>query len=251
MRSQHNYGSRLRTRARLALIWPAAASGQISATFHANGARAARLKEPVAPLSGLLQTGGCIQPRSASGKPTGTIETASVVISSEFICTDHAHLPEPLTAPGAAQTCPACLPSPSNQRTFLDPLGHARPFDPSSRLPLVGLRGDRIGSVIVSPREGRKREVSVCGGASTSPAYQGETSPISGRFNPSPALRHLAFPYLSGISSLPNVIGQSDFPGGNHSPAFLRGKKAPFSACQARSEAQRFLRNRKLLNVIK
>jgi hypothetical protein len=26
-------------------------------------------------------------------------------------------LPEPLTAPGAAQACPACLPSPSNQRT--------------------------------------------------------------------------------------------------------------------------------------
>jgi len=41
-----------------------------------------------------------------------------------------AHWPKPLTAPGAAQACPTCLPSPSNQRT-----GHGdmRPDRPNER----------------------------------------------------------------------------------------------------------------------
>lgn len=212
MKSVHPEERPWRIRARFALNWPAAASGQISATFHANSARAARLNEPVATLSGLVQTGSCIHPSPAAQQSSAAIETASAVNPTKSICTDLAHLPEPLTAPGAAQACPACLPSPSNQRTFLDPLGHARPFDPSSHLPLVGLRADRIGSVIVSPREGRKREIPIHEEPSTRPAYLGEIALISGGFNPSPALGHLAFPHLSGISSLPNVIEQSDFP---------------------------------------
>ncbi len=47
-----------------------------------------------------------------------------------------AHGPEPLTAPGAAQACPTCLPSPSHQLTFQDdlrpgcPLQKSAPFAP-------------------------------------------------------------------------------------------------------------------------
>ena len=47
-----------------------------------------------------------------------------------------AHGPEPLTAPGAAQACPTCLPSPSHQLTFQDdlrpgcPLRKSAPFAP-------------------------------------------------------------------------------------------------------------------------
>lgn len=52
---------------------------------------------------------------------------------------------EPLTAPGAAQACPACLPSPSNQLTFRDGSRLGRPFIASSLVPGARLRAQRIG----------------------------------------------------------------------------------------------------------
>ncbi len=44
-----------------------------------------------------------------------------------------AHGPEPLTAPGAAQACPTCLPSPSHQLTFDDDLRPNRPLQKGPR----------------------------------------------------------------------------------------------------------------------
>lgn len=76
MRSVHPEKRPWRTRAQFALNCPAAASGQISAIFHANSARAARLNEPVAPLSGLLQTGGCNPKRPALSWARARISTA-------------------------------------------------------------------------------------------------------------------------------------------------------------------------------
>ena len=55
---------------------------------------------------------------------------------------------EPLTAPGAAQACPARLPFSANQLIFrgVPRLGH--PFVASSLMPLAGLRAQRIGGLI-------------------------------------------------------------------------------------------------------
>jgi hypothetical protein len=114
MRSVHPEERPWRIRARFALNWAAAASGQISATFHANSARAARLNEPVATLSGLVQTGICIHPSPASEQSSASIETASAVNPTKSIRTDLADLPEPLTASGAAQACPIRLRSRRN-----------------------------------------------------------------------------------------------------------------------------------------
>jgi len=44
-----------------------------------------------------------------------------------------ARWPKPLTASGAAQTCPACLPSPTNQLTFLDDPRPSRPLKQGPR----------------------------------------------------------------------------------------------------------------------
>lgn len=135
-----------RTCAHGALIWPAGfrrpgrrrlapsavASGQISASFYANGVGAVRLKEPVATLSGLLQTDGCIPPSLVLCGESGD-GGAGAFGRSEF------------TRAGDALIRPSF--APSNQRSFLDALGDARPFSPSSRLPSVGLRAERIGGV--------------------------------------------------------------------------------------------------------
>ena len=135
-----------RTCAHGALIWSAGfrrpgrrrlapsvfASHQISAILSANGVRAVRLKEPVAALSGLLQTDGCILPSLVLGGEGRNEGDGSV---SRF----------KLTRAGSALIRQSF--APSNQRSFLDVLGGARPFSPSSRLPSVGLRGRRIGGV--------------------------------------------------------------------------------------------------------
>lgn len=44
-----------------------------------------------------------------------------------------AHGPEPLTAPGAAQACPTCLPSPSHQLTWIGDLRPGCPLQKSAR----------------------------------------------------------------------------------------------------------------------
>ena len=46
---------------------------------------------------------------------------------------DRAHWPEPLTAPGAAQACPSCLPSLSNQRNLEGNLRPDRPIERAVR----------------------------------------------------------------------------------------------------------------------
>ena len=46
---------------------------------------------------------------------------------------DSARWPEPLTAPGAAQACPSCLPSPANQRTRQDDPHPGRPLKQGPR----------------------------------------------------------------------------------------------------------------------
>ena len=58
-----------------------------------------------------------------------------------------ARWPEPLTASGAAQACPSCLPSLANQLTFQDGPRLGRPFLPSSPSPKPRLRAERIGGV--------------------------------------------------------------------------------------------------------
>ena len=50
---------------------------------------------------------------------------------------DCAHWPEPLTAPGAAQACPSCLPSPSNQQTSQGDSRHDRPIERAVRFASV------------------------------------------------------------------------------------------------------------------
>ncbi len=140
----------LRTRAEGALLWtagfrrlgrrrlapPAIASVQISASFGARSAQAARLKEPVAALSGLLQTGGSILPRPAFSSHCG----------GEFnSCRDQS----PVSRAKRALIRPSC--APSNQRNLSDKLGCARPFSSSSRLPLVGLGARKTGDGIPLP----------------------------------------------------------------------------------------------------
>jgi len=246
---------------------------------------------------------------------------------------------EPLTAPGAAQACPACLPSPSNQLTFCDrsPLG--RPFIASSLVPWARLRAQRIGgftsaypailsahdrpcrapfpvghdhrrsvplpvhrlptpekrtrraSIFVRhPLTGQKGESlprlpfhpasSVClanrqphpqrlamsqsgrnsdrrpgqiptlSAFSTRSAQQRETPVLPRVFNLSDAPGHPESSDLFGHSPRPNVMEQSDFPGGNHIALFA-AQKSRFSACQARSETKSiFSLNPKILNPI-
>lgn len=248
-----------------------------------------------------------------------------------------ARWPEPLTAPGAAQACPTCLPSPANQLTFQDDPRHARPFDPSSRLRAAG---DRIGGFtsafpailpshdrpchapfppghdlqpsIPSPAhtfpipERRTRRARICArhpltgqrgefpprlpfhplspvcraskqphpprlampqsdrnldrhpgqiptlsAFSTRSAPQRKTPAQPCVFNLSHAPGHPESSDLSGHSPRPNVMEQSDFPGGNHIALFA-AQKSRFSACQARSETKSiFSPIPKILNPIK
>ncbi len=63
-----------------------------------------------------------------------------------------AHWPKPLTAPGAAQACPTCLPSPANQLTGHGDMRLARPIERAVRFAPVpsqlgdGTRDDRLSS---------------------------------------------------------------------------------------------------------
>ncbi len=247
---------------------------------------------------------------------------------------------EPLTAPGAAQACPACLPSPSNQLTFRDEPRLGRPFIASSLVPSARLRAQRIGGFtsafpailpthdrpyrapfpaghdhrpsIPSPAhtlpipERRTRRArtsahhpltghrgesrinlpfhpasSVCrankqphpqrlamlqngrnsdrhpgqtstlSAFSTRSAQQRETPVLPRVFNLSHAPGHPESSDLTGHSPRPNVMEQSDFPGGNHIALFA-AQKSRFSACQARSETKSiFSPNPKILNPIK
>ncbi len=58
-----------------------------------------------------------------------------------------AHGPEPLTAPGAAQACPTCLPPPSHQLTWEGDLRHGRPLKKAVRFaPRLSSIGDSTGN---------------------------------------------------------------------------------------------------------
>lgn len=252
---------------------------------------------------------------------------------------DSARWLEPLTAPGAAQACPACLPSPSNQLTFRDGPRLGRPFIASSLVPWARLRAQRIGGftsafpAILSvhdrpcrvsfpagrdhrrsvplpahtlptpekrtrrasisvrhPLTGQKGEslprlpfhlpssvylvnrqphpqrpamlqngrnsgrhlgqIPTLSAFSTRSAQQGETPVLPRVFNLSHAAGHPESSDLSGHSPRPNVMEQSDFPGGNHIALFA-AQKSRFSACQARSETKSlFSPNPKILNPI-
>ncbi len=216
MKGKPGIGPRFRIRGGYALIRPDSSPGRISATLPATSAPAARLKEPPAALDGFLQTGGCtesIPSRRHSFAPRrSTFPSRARFRSRGF----GAHWPEPLTAPGAAQACPAGLPSPANQLTSADSLDGVRPFDPSSRLPSVGLRGDRIGGGdSSSSRENQPR-------ATVSSFKVGLTR--SSGLNVSPASEIAAASAPLGIPRLLKAIGQSDFPGGNHHGVFA-GRK--------------------------
>lgn len=245
---------------------------------------------------------------------------------------------EPLTAPGAAQACPTCLPSPANQLIFRGRTRLGRPFIPSSLVPGARLRTQRIsGFTSAFPAtlsahdrpchesfpagldhqlsiplpvhtlpipERRTRRASISGhhlltgqrgeslpsrpfhpassvyraskrshpqrpaipqngrnsdrrygqnptlsAFSRKPAQQSET-PVQPRvFNRSHAAGHPDSSDLFGHSPRPNVMEQSDFPGGNH--IALAAQKSLFSACQARSETKSiFSPNPKILNPI-
>jgi hypothetical protein len=58
-----------------------------------------------------------------------------------------AHGPEPLTAPGAAQACPTCLPSPSHQLTWIGDLRLGCPLQKSAR---SAPRHSAIGNITVN-----------------------------------------------------------------------------------------------------
>ena len=98
--------------------------------------------------------------RAAPPKPAGAFqatawtitETRNRLVNASLSHMAHsrfcpARCPEPLTAPGAAQACPSCLPSPANQLTFQDDPRLGRPFLPSSPSPKPRRRAERIGGV--------------------------------------------------------------------------------------------------------
>lgn len=200
---RQNHPHDIRTCGRVALIRPDSSSDQISATVRATNAQAARLKEPSASLGGLLLTGSRIpaSPRPSQHRAIGI--RAPAHIAPDDIRKFRAHLPKPLTAPGAAQACPAGLPSPSNQRTFSDRLGWGRPFNPLSRLPLVGFRAARIGDGYPSSSRGKRDFFDSLG--SVRPCV------FSAGLNRLPASEDPAFSFPSGNPPLPNVIRDSDF----------------------------------------
>jgi hypothetical protein len=109
--------SRSRANVRRALIWPGV---QISAGLLATNAKAARLNEPLASLGRLVQTGVCTPSSPFRSESCMGALSVSAGVSIAHPRFDAAHWPEPLTAPVAAQACPTCLPSPSNQRTVQD-----------------------------------------------------------------------------------------------------------------------------------
>lgn len=61
-----------------------------------------------------------------------------------------AHLPDPLTASGAADARPSCLPFPAKQRTETEPSASIRPFLPASRGLRARLSLERFGEFIPS-----------------------------------------------------------------------------------------------------
>ncbi len=99
---------------------------------------------------------------------------------------------------------PPALAATAIPRINSDPLDHARPFNPSSLLPLSGLRADRIGGDHVSPS---------CGNSIQRPAliHSGTSADLDG-LNVSPVSRRDDLSSPSGNPPLPNVIEQSDFP---------------------------------------
>jgi hypothetical protein len=95
-----------RIHARRALIW---SDAQISATFLAMAAMAARWNEPLATLGRLVPSGGCIPSTPLRLEPSVSAHLVSTNVSPAGMRRNCAHWPEPLTAPGAAEACPTCL----------------------------------------------------------------------------------------------------------------------------------------------
>ncbi len=229
----------IRTRGRVALIRPDSSSDQISATSRATNAQAARLKEPPASLGGLLQSGG-----RTSASPRSTRHLTIGIHAPAFIAPDdlgqfRAHLPEPLTDPGAARACPAGLPSPSNQRTVSDQLGWSRPFNSFSRLPLVGLRAARIGDEYPSSCRGNRDVFDSLG--SVKPCV------FSAGLTRLPASESPAFSAPLGIWPLPSAIEHSDFPWKSRFRFFAARKGSVLRGSGPLRSAVAF----ELLNVIK
>lgn len=200
-----------------ALIRPDSASVQISAHLPTTSVPAARLEEASAALDAFLQTGGSTESMPIRIHPTASRRLTFSVPPPFRTGGRCAHWPKPLTAQGAAHACPTGLPSQSNQRISADPLDRVRPFDPSSRLPSVGLRGDQIGGDDSPSSRGKQPSATIAllfGGL-----------PCFGRLNVSSTSEIAASSALWGTPPLLKAIEQSDFPGGNHRRVFARRKR--------------------------
>ncbi len=96
-----------------------------------------------------------------------------------------AHWPVPLTASGAAQACPSCLPSPANQLTSSGDLRPSRPMEKARRF---APEPSPIGGVTVSPEEAGDGKSARPGGTFSSSAFHPgnafQTSACSSLFNP-------------------------------------------------------------------
>lgn len=96
-----------------------------------------------------------------------------------------AHWLEPLTASGAAQACPLCLPSPANQLTSFGDLRPTRPMEKARRF---APEPSPLGGVTVSPEEAGNGQSPQPGGTFSSSAFHPgnafQTPARSSPFNP-------------------------------------------------------------------
>ncbi len=96
-----------------------------------------------------------------------------------------AHWLEPLTASGAAQACPSCLPSPANQLTSSGDLRPSRPMEKARRF---APEPSPLGGVTVSPEDTGDGESALPEGTFSSSAFHPgnafQTPARSSPFNP-------------------------------------------------------------------